>query len=431
MSFPTPNHVEKRTDPTDGREYTFDEVSARLQGHPIDPLVFWYERMGVSQPAMPPANITYAQPPIEQATVINTEAVPTYSQYTHYGTTQPTKVHAFQPAPVKQLTFLSPRNVLFIIGFMIFFLLCIVPVWNSISLLWDSNYIFWAGRSVPTMIIIICFLMLCLYLATAVLFCMNAHPSVQGTDTSVMMVATVFITLFGLVLILVSLPLINQASTTYQSLMNSCEYGEQTHRLYEYSQVLHRIRSMPDCRTKYSVEECPGYDPAPPYTNFLKDLETNFRCSGFCYKPPLLSNATNATGSKTKDSKSTKAKGAKEAKGAKSKKAKGKKALLQTSEVSRHLEHSITPLSLMSEDSEVAATVHAEAAIRNAPVSKYPPTLFSDSNFQATCEGMAARDMKNFAGEIGQHTFFQGIYLVITAVIIGFLKLAGFCVRKG
>ena len=45
-------------------------------------------------------------------------------------------------------------------------------------------------------------------------------------------------------------------------------------------------------------------------------------------------------------------------------------------------------------------------------VSIYPPTLFSDANYQASCEGMAARDMKNFSGDIGFQTFYQGIYLV-------------------
>ena len=60
----------------------------------------------------------------------------------------------------------------------------------------------------------------------------------------------------------------------------------------------------------------------------------------------------------------------------------------------------------------------------------YPPTLFSDANYKASCEGMAARDMRNFAGDIGFQTFYQGIYLVLIAIATGFLKLIGFCVRK-
>merc|ERR1719487_1149447 len=61
--------------------------------------------------------------------------------------------------------------------------------------------------------------------------------------------------------------------------------------------------------------------------------------------------------------------------------------------------------------------------------SKYPPTLFSDANHLATCEGMAARDMKNFAGDVGFQTFYQGIYLVLISIATGFLKIMGFCAR--
>merc|ERR1719199_1089618 len=59
--------------------------------------------------------------------------------------------------------------------------------------------------------------------------------------------------------------------------------------------------------------------------------------------------------------------------------------------------------------------------------SAYPPTLFSQANFQASCDGMAARNMRNFAGDVADQTFYEGIMLVIVSIIIGFLKLLGFC----
>ena len=43
---------------------------------------------------------------------------------------------------------------------------------------------------------------------------------------------------------------------------------------------------------------------------------------------------------------------------------------------------------------------------------------------------MAARDMRNFAGDIGYQTFYQGIYLVVVAIITGFLKLIGACLAR-
>merc|ERR1719498_1720985 len=78
---------------------------------------------------------------------------------------------------------------------------------------------------------------------------------------------------------LVSLPLSRQAADTYIALTHRCDYDDLTHRTYEYWTVLHNIRSHPECATAASVEECDGYEQAPPYTTFLKTLEAEFRCS--------------------------------------------------------------------------------------------------------------------------------------------------------
>jgi hypothetical protein len=43
---------------------------------------------------------------------------------------------------------------------------------------------------------------------------------------------------------------------------------------------------------------------------------------------------------------------------------------------------------------------------------------------------MAARSIKNFAGDIGEQSFYNGLYLVLIAIATGFLKLFGLCVRK-
>ena len=66
----------------------------------------------------------------------------------------------------------------------------------------------------------------------------------------------------------------------------------------------------------------------------------------------------------------------------------------------------------------------------DAPASPFPQSLFSHTLAQASCEGMAARDMRNFAGDIGYQTFYQGIYLVVVAIITGFLKLIGACLAR-
>jgi len=60
----------------------------------------------------------------------------------------------------------------------------------------------------------------------------------------------------------------------------------------------------------------------------------------------------------------------------------------------------------------------------------FPPALFSDASYHSTCDGMSARHMKAYAGQIGFQSFYQGIYLVFVAILTGFLKLLGFCMYK-
>merc|ERR1719395_305481 len=164
-------------------------------------------------------------------------------------------------------------------------MLCVVPIWNAASLLHDDNYVFWSGRAVPLWLISLCVVIIVLYVITILSFFTYSRPSVR-TEQTIMMIANIFITLLGLILMLISLPLSRQSIETYNNLMHRCDFSEQTHRMYEYSQVLHNIRAQPECAKKFSVEECAGYEDAPPYTSFMKTMEADFRCAGFCYKQP-------------------------------------------------------------------------------------------------------------------------------------------------
>jgi len=56
-----------------------------------------------------------------------------------------------------------------------------------------------------------------------------------------------------------------------------------------------------------------------------------------------------------------------------------------------------------------------------------PVKLFSDGKAEQSCEGMAARDLRMFAGDIGAQTYYQGIYLILVAILMGFVKLISIC----
>jgi len=351
---------------------------------------------------------------------------PAESQTFAYGAPYPQDEGAPQMlAPMQggqQKKLFNPKNVFIATGMVLLTMLCVVPIWNALALMSDFNYIFWVGSDIPTWMVSLCLCIILLYLLTVMVFFNAAKPYVQ-TEQTIMMIANIFITLLGLVLMLISLPLSRQAISTYNNLMYRCDYSEQTHRLYEYSQVLHNIRRTPTCAEKYTIEECPGYEDAHPYTTFLKQMEGTFRCSGFCYRPAreaaLIESKLEPDGRRYLGSKV-------------------------------HHQNHITPLTLgppasggkaltlasASSDS-LDKHVHSAGQLPPSAVGQvkeatltYPPTLFSDANYQASCEGMAARDMKNFSGDIGFQTFYQGIYLVLIAIATGFLKLLGFCIRR-
>lgn len=308
-----------------------------------------------------------------------------------------------QEKPDWKNKFVTPKNLFTSIGCALLAILAVVPIWNSFILMMDSNYVFWAGRWTPQWIIIVSVSIVFLYALTVHAF-FRKPVAMEHTEPTIMMIANIFITLFGIFLMLVALPLTHQAELTQTNLLHRCDHSEQTQRLYEYSQVLQNMRATPECAKKGSVEECAGYEAAAPYTNFLKGMENNFRCAGFCYKAPLTGGGVSTFGPAP---------------------APGPAASANLLSVKRHTHKDhVSQVALIAEDASAKDPVLTY--VNNA----YPPTLFSKMNFQASCEGMAARDMKNFAGDIGQQTFYQGIYLIFIAVLAGFLKLLGFCVRK-
>lgn len=307
-------------------------------------------------------------------------------------------------------------------GILLLGMLCIVPIWNAVALMEDPNYAFWEGRRTPTMMVALCVGVVATYVLSVMLFFGASRHQAQ-TEQTIMMIASIFITVLGLGLMLMSLPLSRQAIDTYNNLMHRCEYSEQTHRMYEYSQVLQNIRAQPACAGKYSVEECEGYEDAKPYTEFLKVMENEFHCSGFCYQPTAHLQA-----SLVQEVSAGGARAAATAVAAKS----GSNATSHASAVpsqeadARRHGRRVAPVTLLSTEEKVAERTAAVAETG----SRYPPSLFSDANYQASCEGMAARDMKNFAGDVSFQTFYQGVYLLLIAIATGFLRLLGTCVRQ-
>lgn len=72
-----------------------------------------------------------------------------------------------------------------------------------------------------------------------------------------------------------------------------------------------------------------------------------------------------------------------------------------------------------------ANETHATPGIK-AP---YPPTLFSNKNFQASCDGMAARELLFQAEHIANMVYLYGIFLLGSVLFGGLLRMCGFCIQ--
>eukprot|EP00927_Polykrikos_kofoidii_P058564 TRINITY_DN5315_c0_g1_i2.p1 TRINITY_DN5315_c0_g1~~TRINITY_DN5315_c0_g1_i2.p1 ORF type:complete len:678 (+),score=107.38 TRINITY_DN5315_c0_g1_i2:123-2156(+) len=61
------------------------------------------------------------------------------------------------------------------------------------------------------------------------------------------------------------------------------------------------------------------------------------------------------------------------------------------------------------------------------PLPTFAPTLFTLSNWQASCDGMAANAMQHNVGDMSAGAFYQGVVLMALAVGVGFMQLLGLC----
>eukprot|EP00930_Biecheleria_cincta_P103420 TRINITY_DN9538_c0_g1_i2.p1 TRINITY_DN9538_c0_g1~~TRINITY_DN9538_c0_g1_i2.p1 ORF type:complete len:304 (+),score=40.07 TRINITY_DN9538_c0_g1_i2:98-1009(+) len=210
-----------------------------------------------------------------------------------------------------------PRRMVLIFtctGVALMVMLSAIPVYNAVLLMQDANFTFWKGRFVPGLIFGLCVSVIISYAAVMMTLFERAPPDEQNYRT-LLSIAQLFVAILGLVLVIMSYALSMQADTAYVDLMYGCpgqttklpagidrdpwmqrlakpwslagsaKTSEQAYRLFEYSEVLHTIRATPACANQTSVEHCPGYKRAPPYTTFLKAMESDFKCSGFCFKP--------------------------------------------------------------------------------------------------------------------------------------------------
>lgn len=372
----------------------------------------------------------------------------------------------FQPAPpVKSITEVqavnrSVRNFLLLFGSLVLALLIIVPVWDAGLMLEDPIYVFFLGRENAEWIIITCCCSILVWILMVGLFFCCAKEEAH-TETSMVSMACILLTGLGVALLLQSNELIAESRTVINDLNDNCGTSPLTQNLTAYSTVLQVLRQQPNCIDKESIVKCKGYENSPPWTGMLKTMEDTLKCSGFCYmnnnvtaaemKKPAMSlveGTTSSLSSRVKEA---------------SHRMRAEESVLFSKHRYEHFQiasqgsvtgpsnevadvpsHTHTQrkqqkdhepgIFLLSAgetlEKETAAKVPSDPPYGGnvpAPVYKYPPTLFSDANYQASCDGMAARDLEFTAVKNGSYIYVEGLILVFSAVALSLGKLLSTC----
>jgi len=175
----------------------------------------------------------------------------------------------------------SPEKMMLYIGVAILVLILIMPVWDALRLLCDPIYRYFVGIQLPLLTILVCVLSIIGYVVGVHMFFAHANPETH-TVQSVIMLMVIAVTALGSGLTMIAMPASTLTQTYYDNVVNNCNSSSKMKGLATYASDLASVRLTSSCKSQYSVETCSGFSKEEPYYSFLKVLESDYRCSGFC-----------------------------------------------------------------------------------------------------------------------------------------------------
>lgn len=272
------------------------------------------------------------------------------------------------------------------------FVICCLPLWDAWTLMQDFNYVYWSGNGWPVLVVAALILIIVIFLFSTEATFNHAGPDLRDTQTLVMVVS-LFITMIGLLLVLVSMPITARTTEAHNMLLYQCSSSPDAQTLRAHYSSLLTLRKTSDCSQKYSIEECDGFEEIAPHTQYLRALETEFRCSGFCYEASNTAAVeANATALMT--------------------------TMVKTLESGARPQ---SPVILAGGEQNAAAKqkkIRGPTLSANGEVA-FPPTLFSNGNFKVTCEGAAGRQLITFAKDTAYQGWVIGVTLIAMSIVMG------------
>jgi hypothetical protein len=276
-----------------------------------------------------------------------------------------------------------------LLGLGVLTLIVTLPISDAFILANDPNYAFWAGYAMPDWFIVSLVAVLAIFFV-----------STQGNPRSVAVnglytLTTTFLTTIGIILAFGSMYLYYKDLVITQALTYECQENPLTSGVRHTYEELLTLRQTASCSSMDSVVDCAGYQEVGSLENrnYLRYLEENQGCSGFCY-----TSGSNATlmqlGNQRRPS---------------SKWQSATSAFLAISDSSA----TITGITDVLQDGKSA---------RSSRLASLPPSLFSKTTHQISCDGVAARNIHYAGDRIAGTWWYTGIVLISLSAFLGFTE---------
>lgn len=341
-------------------------------------------------------------------------------------------------------------------GVFVMLMIVLIPIWNCAIMLHDETFLFFVGEDLPWGLIVLLISTVILFMLTTVIFYLMGRGTPQLTEKQTLSVFTTFTTLLAVVLLTYSQSMRSRESALTHDLLSCRLHNPNVMQLSTKYQDLHDLRTGGACADQNSVEMCEGFSDDRE-SNVLRSMESSLVCSGFCINTPRGISAReraaisqSAAGSSAEQDVAgasveefeTAAEEAEESAAAEpaaaaaeeSVEAPQAQGLLQRgqhmrSKRIRQPADEADGVEELLEETEEEGNPNLDSGGVGVSLP-YPPNLFSPRNNQASCNGMAARSLSSFLGDVADELSMQGMFLVLVAAATSLLTLVDGCTRK-
>lgn len=303
--------------------------------------------------------------------------------------------------PDSRKSFPLGKESFLLVGLIVLIGLCALPIWEAWAMLTNFDYKMWGDLTWPRVVIFASLGLIALFFLMTVIIFWRWGRNVNASQT-LMMTTSLVITLLGIMMVIVSFPLAQNAIKTHNDITYNCFGIEQAREIRsEYAKLL-ALRTTPACAAQYTIEACEGYNANSSLINYIKTIESTYSCSGFCHQPAgaaLVQSLASASDAAAPAMHVNLLRQGRRARGAGTKAS----ALQQDQRLIMH----------EASHGEVSAVTESEASNSS---SAFPPALFSISNYTKSCDGAIARNMVNVTHDMAMQLWYTGIIIIILSL---------------